>query len=254
LIYICIPAYNEAPTIGLLLWRIRRVMDEFPRDYEILVLDDASTDGTPDVLVPYGRVLPLTVLRNPERRGYAAALERLIREAVSRASHPRRDVVVTLQADFSESPEDIPALIKRMEGGADLVTATVAEAAAAQSRLLRWSRRGLPWILRRTRLPEGITDPLSGFRAYRVGLLKRALTERNGDALLSREGWAANLELLYAVAPHARRAEATEVPSRPQRRQRETRVRPWNTVVQLFEVARRARQAPAPAEPSDAAA
>ena len=45
MIYICIPAYNEADTVGVLLWKIRRVMENFPRDYELLVLDDASTTG-----------------------------------------------------------------------------------------------------------------------------------------------------------------------------------------------------------------
>ena len=82
MIFICIPAYNEAETVGVLLWKIRRVMSDFPRDYELLVLDDASTDATRDVLAPYARVLPLTVLRNDKRAGYAASLERLIREAI----------------------------------------------------------------------------------------------------------------------------------------------------------------------------
>ena len=46
MIYICIPALDEARTIGVLLWRIRQVMEEFPRDYHVLVLDDGSTDDT----------------------------------------------------------------------------------------------------------------------------------------------------------------------------------------------------------------
>ena len=104
MIYICIPTHDEAPTIGLLLWKIRRVMDDFPRDYELLVLDDASSDGTQDVLARYSRVLPLTVLRNQERLGYARSVERLIGEVVARASHPRRDRLVVLQADVSEAP------------------------------------------------------------------------------------------------------------------------------------------------------
>lgn len=253
MIYICIPAYNEAATIGVVLWKVRRVMSEFPRDYELLVLDDASTDATQDVLAPYARVLPLTVLRNEDRRGYAASLERLIREAVSRASHPRRDVVVTIQADFSEAPEDIPALIKRVEGGADVVEAAVETSGVGEPRLLRWTRAALPLLMRKGALPDKIRDPLSGFRAYRVAVLKRALADRNGSPLLSREGWAANVELLLAVAPYTRRVDGTEGTARERRRQRQTRFRPWETFVQLWDVRRHMRRLPPPDPTADGA-
>lgn len=255
MIFICIPAYNEADTVGVLLWKIRRVMSDFPRDYELLVLDDASTDATQDVLAPYARVLPLTVLRNDRRLGYAASVERLVREAVGRATHPRRDVVVVLQADFTEQPEDIPQLVRRIEGGADVVEAAVVQDGEKTPRALRWSRRGLPWLLRRASLPEGIRDPLTGFRAYRVAVLRKAVNERNGNALLDAEGWAANVEILLAVAPYTRRAEAIEATRRYDRRTRLTRFRPWDTLVQIWDVARRARRAPRQeVESTDAAA
>jgi glycosyltransferase involved in cell wall biosynthesis len=253
-IYLCIPAYNEASTIGVLLWKIRRVMEEFPRDYEILVLDDGSSDQTLDVLAPYARVLPLTVIRQEVRRGYAAAIERLIREAVAKATHPRRDVVITMQADFTEAPEDIPTLLKRIEGGADVVEATVVSEGRNVPRSLRLARRGMPWVLRRAGLPEGIRDPVSGFRAYRVSVLKRTLADRNGSPLLTSEGWAANVELVAAVSPHSRRTEGCEVQRRYELRQRASRFRPWNTIVDLWNVSGRIRrdaaQAPAPESPS----
>src|SRR5262249_5355007 len=45
-LYLAIPAHNEAATIGVLLWRLRSVLAEFPREYEVVVYDDASTDST----------------------------------------------------------------------------------------------------------------------------------------------------------------------------------------------------------------
>ena len=54
-LYICIPAYNEAQTIGVLLWRIRKVFQEYSREYEVLVYDDGSTDTTAETLEPYAR-------------------------------------------------------------------------------------------------------------------------------------------------------------------------------------------------------
>ncbi len=242
LIYICIPAYDEARTVGLLLWKIRQVMTEFPRDYQLLVLNDGSTDDTEEVLAPYLRVLPVTVLRHDERQGYAASVERLIRETVARSTHPRRDVAVFLQADFTEAPEDIPTLIRRIEGGADVVGGAPEGEPQELPRLLRWSRRGLPWLLRGAPLPAEIRDPFSGFRAYRVSVLKRAINESNGHALISGQAWAANVELLLAVAPHARRTEAAETSVRYHLRQRPTRFRPWNTLLEMWDLSRRAVQ------------
>lgn len=251
MIYICIPALDEAHTVGVLLWKIRRVMAGFPRDYHLLVLDDGSTDDTQERLEPYTRVLPLTLLRNERTMGYAAALERLCREAVALSTHPKRDVVVVLQADFTESPDDIPALVKRMEGGADVVGTSVTEDERPElTRGARWGRRLLPWLLPRTALPSEAQDALSGFRAYRVLTLKRALADADGAPLLRRGGRAANAELLAAVAPHARRVESAEVALRHDRRERPSRFQAWGTARELWEFRRTARPLPPSAPPA----
>ncbi len=230
MIYICVPTYNEARTVGVLLWKVRQVMAEFPRDYRVLVADDGSTDATPEVLAPYTRVLPLTVYRHEERHGYAASTEKLLREVVRRSDYPRRDIVITLQADFTEEPDEIPTLVRRIEGGADVVTGALTMRAARAPRSVRWTHKLLGYLLRRGRWPEGVTDPLSGFRAYRVITVKKVLDERNGRPLFQGQGWAANVELLRAVIPFARRVDEAPVAIRYDRRLRETRFRAWETV------------------------
>ncbi|HEY8483384.1 MAG TPA: glycosyltransferase family 2 protein [Longimicrobiales bacterium] len=245
MIYICIPAYNEARTIGVVLWKIRQVMAEFRRDYQILVLDDASTDDTHQVVTPYTRVLPLTVIRHEERRGYAASLEELFQEAVRRSNYPRRDLIVTIQADFTEDPDQIPALVKRIEAGADVVIGALKLEPRKSPRSVRWGRKLLLYLLRRMDWPEGISDPLSGFRAYRLITIRRALEAQNGQPLLTRQGWAANVEILRAVVPHARRLDETTVPVRYDRRSRGTRFRLWETFKEILSLTR-AKQLPPP--------
>jgi hypothetical protein len=232
LIYICIPTHNEQQTVGVVLWKLRQVLTEFPRDYQLLVADDASTDKTTDVLEPYTRVLPLTVIRSEHRQGYAASLEMLLREAVRRSEYPKRDVVVTLQADFSEEPDDIVSLVKRMEAGAD-VALGLKVSTVPHTRLRRLARKVSRFFTRRQSWPEGVQEPFDGYRAYRLYAIKRAMEERPGSRLLRYDGWAGHAELLRAVLPHARRVETVEVEDRCDRLQRPRRERPIAAALQV---------------------
>ncbi len=233
MIYVCIPVHNEASTIGVLLWKIRKVMADFERDYEVVVLDDASTDETGEVLQRYVAVLPLQILREENRLGYAGALERLLRNVVKRAPYPKRDSIVTLQGDFTESPEYIIPLVKALEGGADVVAGVLERGASRVPRGVRFARLAAPWILGRAHRAAPVTDPLTGYRAYRVIVLKKALRDRGDAPLITGQGWAANLRLLGEVAPHARRVEEVGIDQRHDRRVRKSRFRALETLREL---------------------
>src|SRR5947208_8490782 len=97
MIYVCVPAHNEARTVGLVLWKVRQVFSAFPREYQLLVADDASSDGTDAVLASYAKVLPLSTVTHRERRGYARSLEELLRLALQRSDRAKRDCAITLQ-------------------------------------------------------------------------------------------------------------------------------------------------------------
>ena len=242
---ICIPVHNEATTIGVLLWRLRTVFQGFSREYDVVVYDDASTDGTDEVLEPYRSVMPLTVVRGGAHRGYAASIDALVRHVAADDEYARRDAMVLLQGDFTESPEHLPELVKRFEGGADLVAVhrTTSEATPAdERRLRRWGRWAVTPFLR---LPP-VADPFTGFRLVRISVLRDLLKALGNRPVCAGEGWAANIDFAINVSPFARRIENVEFAPRYDVRQRASRRRGWPDVVALFHWARGARRTARP--------
>ena len=234
MIYVCIPARNEEKTIGVLLWKTRKVFAEFGRDYRIVVHDDASDDGTVEVIRRYRGVVPLTILQSDQQIGYGASVEKLLRHVVDSATYPKRDSAVVLQGDFTESPEDIVALVKVLEGGADIVAGTPEpddQPTARGRRFALWATRTfLGGMLN----AAPVSDPLPGLRAYRVIVLKKALRDRPvTEPLVASDGWAANVELLGKLAPHARRVGEAPLRHRFDLQRRPSRFRPVRTVLSL---------------------
>lgn len=240
MLYFCIPSYNEAQTVGLLLWRLRKVFQEQPREYEVLVYDDGSTDATRETLEPYHKVMPLTVLGGP-RVGYARAVDALLREASKRTRYPRRDAVVLLQADFTDQPEHLPELIKRFDGGADLVIAERPADVPTLPQQVRTLRRMAPWVVRPFVSVAGVRDPFGSFRLIRISVIRDLIKERGNEPLLVGEGWGANVDLLLRAGAHARRIETVEATPRYDVRSRESRVHAWSDAMNLFRFARGAR-------------
>ena len=229
MIYVCVPVHNEARTAGLVLWKVRQVFTAFPREYQLLVLDDASTDDTREVLASYAKVLPMTIVTHPERRGYARSLEELLRLALQRTDRPKRDCAITLHADFVHSPESMEDLVKHLESGADLVVAELLEQRGRVSRALGLARRWTPRLLR----VAGLRDTVSGFLALRLIVLRQALRQ-DTPQFLRTEGWCASAELVARLAPHARRLDAVPAAARYDLVQRPSRIRPWRQLLDAW--------------------
>ncbi|MEJ2056142.1 MAG: glycosyltransferase family 2 protein, partial [Calditrichaceae bacterium] len=103
LISIVIPVHNEAENIGDLLEEITRLPSV--HSYYTIVVDDASSDGTPEILNRKKKEMPnLEIISHSEQCGQSAALVTGIKSAAG-------DVVATMDGDGQNDPEDIPKLL-----------------------------------------------------------------------------------------------------------------------------------------------
>ena len=239
MIYICVSTHNNGDTVGLLLWKIRKVFQDFPREYQILVADDSSEDETTEILEPYAASLPMTVIRNPEPKGYAASIELLLRNALRRSDRPKRDCAITIGGEFSISPEAIPEYVRRFESGADVIIGELEYRDAPFSeRLVRGSAG---WLLRPGIRIPGIQDFLSGTAAFRLITVKKLLRDRNGE-MFDLQGHTAHVELVARSAAVARQLASVPVNRGPGRQPDLGR---FSVAVELFKAGRRVR-IPAP--------
>lgn len=222
MLYLAIPAHNEVATIGVLLWRLRTVLAEFPREYEVVVYDDASTDETAAVAAQYEQAMPVRVLRGRQHLGYAGATEALLRHIASATRYPRRDAVLLLQGDFTDPPVMVPEFARRFEGGADLVVGertVLADAPVPVKRLFRAAQ----WAMRPFVRVAQVRDLTASMRLVRIAVLRDALRAAEDGSFLKGDTWTANTDLLLRLAPYARRVESVPMEPTYGVRMRETR-------------------------------
>lgn len=112
---IIVPAYNEQENVAPLLKQFENVIRRY-RDWEVIYVDDGSTDGTGKAAAETAsRYQWLKVVSHNRNQGLTAALDTGFR-------HARGNILVFYPADLQYHPEDIPKMISRIDRGADIVT------------------------------------------------------------------------------------------------------------------------------------
>ena len=204
MIYICVATHNNARSIGLLLWKVRKVFHDLPREYHVLAADYGSTDETREVLENYQGAVPMSI-EQLESTGYAQTLEGLLRIALGRSDRPKRDLAITLPADYRASPAIIPALVRNFESGADVIVGETHQGEASLGR--RLVRRSAGWLLKPGLHVPGVRDLTSGINGYRLVTLQSCFRNDKGP-LLKTQGMCADAELLARAAATARQVVA----------------------------------------------
>jgi len=113
---IIVPTYNEAENIGELIERIETSLKGL--DFEVIVVDDSSPDGTAEIAEELGRAYRnVKVIKRPRKMGLASAALEGMREAKYR-------LIAVMDADLQHPPELLPKLLERAKEGYDIVIAS----------------------------------------------------------------------------------------------------------------------------------
>lgn len=185
LVSIVIPVYNEQQAIGDDLDLIIQTMEAGDYDYEIIVVDDGSTDSSADIVRQRSQV---KLIRHPYNRGTGAARTTAIKEA-------KGDVIVMTDGDGTYPNQDIPRLLGYMDEYDMVVGARTREAGT-----LRWLRSPVKHLIRLLAsylVGMRIPDLNSGFRVFKKDLARKYL-----NILPRTHSWVSTMTIAFLSDGH----------------------------------------------------
>lgn len=173
---IILPTYNEKQNLPILVYLLDKTLKESELDWEVIIVDDNSPDGTQEValkLIDIFGELHIQLRARPGKLGLGTAY-------VHGLQFVRGNFVVIMDADFSHHPEAIPKfLAKQKEGDYDVVTGT---RYAGDGGVYGWDlkrklvSRGANFLAS-TLLRPGVSDVTGSYRLYKKLVLEKVITE-----------------------------------------------------------------------------
>ena len=161
---VVIPCYNEEENVPTLLTRVDAALQTLGKPFEVILIDDGSTDSTPKLLEEGMRKYPwLRVLRMAKNIGQSAGFEAGFEAA-------RGEVIATIDADLQNDPEEIPRLVPMLdEHKVDMITGWRKDRQDTGFR--RWQSRQANKI-RNWVTTETVNDSASSLKVYRASAIK----------------------------------------------------------------------------------
>jgi len=169
-ISVVIPVFNEAKSLGDLHNRLTQTLKQLGQSHEIIFVDDGSRDGSTDILrALHTQDRAVRVIRFNRNYGQHAAVSAGMERA-------RGDVIVTLDADLQNPPEEIPRLLAALTDGVDVV------GGRRVSRRDPLFRRLASWVVNR------VTSAVVGVRMRDYGCMLRAYRRSVVERMLACDG------------------------------------------------------------------
>jgi dolichol-phosphate mannosyltransferase len=198
-IWIVLPAFNEEAGLPLLLRRIDESLTDEGFNYQVIVVDDGSTDRTAEVAVGASATLPVIVESHSSNLGLGATIRDGILIACEKASD--RDVLVTLDADNTHTPGLIARMVRMIREGHHVVIASRYRP-GARIRGVPLHRRILSRaasLLMIMMFPiKGVRDYTCGYRAYDMGMLQKVVAGSE-TAFFNQDGFQVMVDILLKL-------------------------------------------------------
>ncbi|QEG00053.1 Undecaprenyl-phosphate mannosyltransferase [Stieleria maiorica] len=198
-VFLALPAYNEQEALPELLERIGEAFADNLLPYEVVVVDDGSTDDTAQIASQLSFQMPLHLVQHAQNQGLGITIRDALREAVDRAGE--RDIIVTMDADNTHPPGLIDRMVQMIHEGCDVVIASRFESGGCavgvpiERHFLSVGARLLFTLLFPTR---GVRDYTSGFRAYRASVIRQGFAD-HGDAFVGETGFSCMADILLKL-------------------------------------------------------
>jgi dolichol-phosphate mannosyltransferase len=140
---VVVPMFNEEAALPLFVPALRRVLDELGEPYEVIAVDDGSSDGTASIVYDFRRSWPeLRLIRLRRNSGHQAAL-------AAGLFHARGEYLVSIDADLQDPPEVIPRMLRLARADQLDVVHAVREDRSTDTALKRWSAEVYYRLIRR---------------------------------------------------------------------------------------------------------
>ena len=195
---IIIPVYNEQEVLPLLFTRLYPVLDKLGRRYEVVLVDDGSRDRSPGLLRKQYQARPdvtrIVLLR--ANAGQHAAL-------TAGFEYSQGEVVITLDADLQNPPEEIPKLLVEIDKGHDYVGSI--RNLRRDSRWRHWASRAMNWLREKITSIQ-MTDQGCMFRAYDREIIQAILDSRETQTFIPALAYTFAGNPVEVVVEHEERA------------------------------------------------
>jgi dolichol-phosphate mannosyltransferase len=201
MIVVLLPAYNEEESLPILLPKIEQFFAEEGGEGAIVVCDDGSSDRTAQVLSSYPAKVRLEVITHKLNRGLGEASRDLFERAAELLKDD--DIIIRMDCDDTHDPSFMHLMKKKLDEGHDVVIASRFQEGGGQQGVSAYRA----FISRSANLFMKILFPISGvqeyscgFRAYRAGVIRRAIRVFGNDFIqLKGLGFTCTLEKLVKL-------------------------------------------------------